>query len=112
MWLNEPASKHKLTDVPTSNYNLLISVDKPQQSDSGPNLLNDDLSLENKVYTALQANSRTSHLTEIKVYAKQGVVTLFGLASNEDEIVQVYDLVKELEGIDTFRMNFKLRSRI
>lgn len=109
MWLNEPTLKHKLTDISISNYNLLISVDKSKQPKTPSNPSIDDLSMENRVYAALQTNSKTSHLTNVKVYAKKGVVTLLGLASNEDEIVQVYDLVKELDGINIFKMNFKLK---
>lgn len=109
MWLNEPISKHEPIDLSTGNYNLLISVEKSKPPGTLANSSNDDLGMENRVYTALKANSKTSHLTDIKVYAKKGVVTLLGLAANEDEIVQVYDLVKELDGINIFKMNFKLK---
>jgi osmotically-inducible protein OsmY len=109
MWLNQPTSEFKLTHQVYDNYNLLISVDKSKGPESDDTILNDDLATENKIYSALRNNSKTGHLTNIKVYAKRGVVTLLGLASNEDEIVHVYDLVKELDGINAFKMNFRLK---
>jgi osmotically-inducible protein OsmY len=89
------------------SYDLLISVDRSAAIEKEGKI--DNLISEEDIYLALRMNSKTSHLNNIKVYVKQGVVTLLGQTSCEDDIVQVYDLVRDLDGIVTFKMSFNLR---
>jgi osmotically-inducible protein OsmY len=90
-----------------NGYDLLISVDRSDATEKEDKI--DNLISKEDIYLALRMNSKTSHLNNIKVYVKQGVVTLLGQASCEDDIIRVYDLVRDLEGISTFKMSFNLR---
>lgn len=64
---------------------------------------NQALDLEEDVLVALRYNSETGHLDNVRVYAENGVVSLFGTVPTEDDLARVYEIVYELEGVREVR---------
>ncbi len=60
---------------------------------------NNDLDVRADIYQALRNNSETAHLTDIKIQVDQGVVSLLGTVSSQDDIPLVYVIVSELDGV-------------
>lgn len=60
---------------------------------------NQDLDLQEDVYRALQYNSETAHLSDIRAFATAGTVSLFGTAPSEDDLARIYSVVSELDGV-------------
>lgn len=69
------------------------------------------MTTQNKIYSALQANNETSHLTNLRVYANGGGVTLLGTVPNHDDLVRVYDLVREVDGVHLLKMMLSLEKK-
>jgi hypothetical protein len=60
---------------------------------------NQDLDLQEDVYRALQYNSETAHLSDIRALVTEGVVSLFGTVPSEDDLARIYSVVSGLEGV-------------
>lgn len=69
------------------------------------------MTTENKVYLALQANSETSHLTNLKVYANGAGVTLWGTVPSHDDLARVYDLIRGVDGVNMLKMMLSLEKK-
>lgn len=69
------------------------------------------MTTENKIYSVLQASSETSHLTNLKVYANGGGVTLWGTVPSPDDLSRVYDLVREVDGVHTLKLMLSLEKK-
>lgn len=69
------------------------------------------MTLQNRIYSVLQASSETSHLTNLKVYGHGGGVTLLGTVPSHDDLVRVYDLVREVDGVHLLKMMLSLEKR-
>jgi hypothetical protein len=80
----------------------------PDVRDLPPNVDNNDLDLEEDVYTELRLNSETAHLTDIKVHVSNGVVYLSGTVLDFDDIGNVYSIVSELDGVRDVRSRLEV----
>jgi hypothetical protein len=68
-------------------------VDLPERVD------NNDEDLVQDVLTMLRNNSETSHLTEVQVAVRNGVVYLRGNVVSQDDISLVDEMVRDMEGV-------------
>ena len=71
---------------------------------------NRDLDLEEDIYEALRYNSETRDLRDIRVYAHNGIVSLFGTVPSDDDLAQVYNIVGDLEGVNRVHDEIRVRS--
>lgn len=69
---------------------------------------NNDLDLQEDIYTALGNNSETGHLTNIKVQVEAGIVNLIGTVTTQDDIPRVYNIVSELDGVVEVQNNLQV----
>jgi len=69
---------------------------------------NQALDLEEDVLLALSYNSETGHLDDIRVYAEDGVVSLFGSVPSEDDLGRVFEIVYDLEGVREVRSHLEV----
>ncbi|HBY94589.1 MAG: BON domain-containing protein [Ardenticatenaceae bacterium] len=60
---------------------------------------NNDLDLQDDVYTALRNNSETATLNNVSVRVDDGIVTLLGTVPGDDDIARVFDIVSDLDGV-------------
>ena len=77
--------------------------DKPPQE-----VDNQALDLEDDVLIALRYNSETGHLDDVRVYVEDGVVSLFGTVTSEDDLGRVYEVVYGLEGVHEVRLHLEV----
>ena len=73
-----------------------------------PPLDNNDLDLRDDVYQALEANSETAHLSNVKVQVDNGVVNLLGTVFSQDDIALVHEIVKGLKGVAAIQNNLQV----
>lgn len=64
-----------------------------------PGVDNNDLDLEDDVATVLRLNSETSHLEDVDVRVRDGVVYLRGTVFSLDDVAIVDYLVRDMDGI-------------
>ena len=69
---------------------------------------NNDLDLLDDVYEALQTNSETVHLDNVKVQVNNKVVYLLGTVETQDDVGRVHDIVNGLNGIRSIRNNLQV----
>lgn len=72
-------------------------VDLPDRVD------NQDLDLEEDIRTALQLNSETANLTNVRARVREGVAYLRGTVTSQDDIAIVHYLVRDLDGVRDVR---------
>lgn len=54
-----------------------------------------DLDLEEQIYDLLRYNSETRHLSNIRVYVSEGVVSLFGSVPSDDDAGRAIDVIAD-----------------
>ena len=120
------AEDQGLTYTPPSDPPVVPSEDDPQgaeiaagfapsMEDSDPDVErlprhvdNNDLDLLDDVYEALQTNSETAHLDNVKVQVNNKVVYLLGTVETQDDVGRVHDIVNSLNGIRSIRNNLQV----
>ncbi len=70
---------------------------------------NNDLDLLDNVYEALNNNSETAHLDNIKVQVNNKIVYLLGTVETQDDVGRVHTIVNSLDGIRAIRNNLQTR---
>lgn len=80
----------------------------PDQEILPDNVDNQAFDLEEDVLVALRYNSETGHLDDVRVYAEDGIVSLFGTVQSEDDLERVYEVVYELEGVREVRLHLEV----
>jgi hypothetical protein len=122
------AQDQGLTYTPPSDPPIVPSEDDPQGAEiaagfapsmeaSGSDIEdlpervdNRNLDLEEDIYEALRYNSETRHLQNIRVYVHNGIVSLFGTVPSDQDLVQVYNIVSDLEGVVRVHDEIEVRS--
>lgn len=120
------AAEQGLTYTPPHDPPVQPSEDDPQgadvaagfapsmeDSDPGVERLprhvdNNDLDLLDDVYEALQTNSETAHLDNVKVQINNKVVYLLGTVETQDDVGRVHNIVNSLNGIRGIRNNLQV----
>jgi hypothetical protein len=69
---------------------------------------NNDLDLLENIYLALDNNSETGHLSNVKVQVNQGIVNLLGTVESEDDLARVYEIVQDLTGVVEVQNNLQV----
>ncbi len=64
---------------------------------------NQDLDLEEDIYTVLHNNSETGHLHHVKAVVRNGIVHLYGTVFSNEDIAIVEYMVRDLEGVADVR---------
>lgn len=86
-----------------AGFSQSMEASSPEDEILPPSTGDDDLELQNDVYSAIRNNSETMHLTNVAVRARAGVVTLLGTVPTDSDIGLVDELVADLEGVDEVR---------
>jgi hypothetical protein len=120
------AAEQGLTYTPPHDPPVQPSQDDPQgadvaagfassMEDSNPeverlrrHVNNNDLDLLDDVYEALQTNSETAHLDNVKVQVNQRTVYLLGTVDTQDDMARVHSIVNSLQGIRSIRNNLQV----
>ncbi len=62
-----------------------------------PDSADNDMQLEADIRRALQLNSETTHLDNVRIYIRNGVAYLRGFVPNEDDITIVDEFMRDLD---------------
>jgi hypothetical protein len=69
---------------------------EPQVRDLLERIEDRDLGLEEKAYEVFRYNSETRHLRDVRVYVSDGVASLFGSVSSDDDAGRAVDIVADM----------------
>jgi osmotically-inducible protein OsmY len=66
-------------------------------------VVDNDSDLEEDIRMALRQNSETTHLEDVRVYVRNGIVYLRGTVLDEDDITIVDEFVRDIDAVKDIR---------
>ena len=63
----------------------------------------DDAQIEEELRRALQVNSETSQLEDVRIYVRDGVAFLRGTVFDDDELSIVEEFIRDMDVVDDIR---------